>query len=128
VGAVLAAVQDRRSAMLHSDARALARLLDDQLVYTHSTGFKDDKSALIGKLDQEELVYVALDLGADEVRVHAQTAVVVGRMTATVIVKGEERSLATVRSRYSSLARGLEADGVSLHRRTVLSSQRGPRR
>lgn len=67
------------------------RLLDDRLVYTQSTGITDDKSALVAKLERGELVHVALDL--DEVRLHAQTAMVVGRMTATVIVEGEERSL-----------------------------------
>ena len=81
--------------MLGSNASALAQLLDDRLVYTHSTGVKDDKSALLGKIERGELVYVALDLDADEVRLHAQTAVIVGRMTATVIVEGEERSLST---------------------------------
>lgn len=69
------------------------RLLDDRLVYTQSTGITDDKSALVAELERGELVHVALDLDADEVRLHAQTAMVVGRMTATVIVEGEERSL-----------------------------------
>lgn len=88
-------MQHRRSAMLHADLSALAQLLDDRLAYTHSTGVRDDKPALLDKLQRKELVYLALDLHAEDVMVYDRTAVVVGRMTASVVVDGHERSLRT---------------------------------
>lgn len=95
VSNVLAALQRRRAAMLDGDVDALAQLLDDQLVYTHSTGVRDDKTTLLDKVHRGTLRYLTLDLVPDQVRVHGQAAVVAGHLTATVLVDGDRRSLST---------------------------------
>jgi len=95
--AVLACEEQRRCALLAADGAALDRLLDEALVFVHSTGVRDDRASYRAKVADRVIEYLELaflDLGVD---VRDGVAIVSGRMEARVRRDGQERP---VRSLY----------------------------
>jgi len=87
-------VLDRRvAAMLKNDFAALEALLDDALVYTHSSGRVETKAEFIAALRSGQLKYVAADLDDLRVRIYGSTALVTGHARMTVESGGRQRVL-----------------------------------
>lgn len=93
VRAVLDAEERRYAAMLAADLDALDRLLAEEVVYTHSSGVRDTKQDYLGKLSSGHYVYRRVEHPVDRVEVVGGTAVVVGRMSADVLVDGAPKTI-----------------------------------
>ena len=78
----------RYDAMMRADVESLARILDDQLVYTHSDGTSDDKQSYLDGVSSGKWVY--RDLIASELRMRLinDTAFVNGDIRLDVLIDG----------------------------------------
>ncbi len=68
----------RYKAMIESDAETLERLLGDGLVYTHSTGTADDKSAYLQGVRSGKFTYRRIERRREQIQVYDETAIVTG--------------------------------------------------
>ena len=93
-GQVRAAEDRRYAAMIAGDVAALAELLSDRAVYTHSDGHRDTRPELLGKIASGELVYHAIEHPVTEVIVLGDAALVIGEMHADISSAGSPRHLA----------------------------------
>jgi ketosteroid isomerase-like protein len=80
----------RLQAMVQVDAAVLDRILADDLVYTHTTGWVDTKAEFLAHLKSRELEYQSIHLEEAQVRVYGNAAVVTGRATMRVKSKRQE--------------------------------------
>ncbi|MBK1787168.1 DUF4440 domain-containing protein [Prauserella cavernicola] len=88
----LAEAQEQRyAAMAAGDADALALLLDDRLVYTHSRGDRDDKAAYLDRIRSGELLYGPITHREDPPLLLDGAAIVVGEMATEVRARGTTR-------------------------------------
>ncbi|SJM31125.1 nuclear transport factor 2 family protein [Mesorhizobium delmotii] len=78
--------QKRYSAMLASDVAALEDLLDDNLVYTHSFGERDDKAGYLEKVANRFFVYHEIHHSSERIIVRERCAIVAGTMRAKATV------------------------------------------
>ena len=90
----------RRVAMLASDIRRLQDLLDDSLIYLHSTGQRDSRVSFLGKLKEGQLRYDFLNFILESARSTDKFLLAQGRMEACIRVDGVERQ---VRSCYEAV-------------------------
>ena len=74
---VLAALDAYKQALMKKDAAALAKVVSDDLTYTHSSNLHQDKAALLASL-KENTVAEAIDFKDLKVRVYGNTALVKG--------------------------------------------------
>jgi len=93
VAEVLAAEDRRYEALLGPDLPTLERLLHDRLSYAHSSGVRDTKAEYLAKIESGYYDYSRSDHPVERVDVIGDTAVVVGRMNADLLVQGEPKSL-----------------------------------
>lgn len=77
---VTAAMESLRQAMLHKDATALDRLLNDDLMYTHSAGKVETKADVIKSIGGGKSIVEKLEFSNTTVRIHGTTALVNGRV------------------------------------------------
>jgi ketosteroid isomerase-like protein len=91
--AVLAAEDRRYQAMIDADLAALDELCADELSYAHSSGARDTKSEYLEKVRSGYYVYQRIDHPVDRVEVVGDAAIVVGRMTADLLVQGTPKSI-----------------------------------
>ncbi len=92
VAAAVRALELRRFALLAAgDHEAMAPLLADDLVYTHSNGRVDTKASYLAPLRAGTTRYVEYRPIELTVRVHGTAAILVGRAQARALVSGEER-------------------------------------
>src|SRR3954469_4467086 len=83
------AAEDRRyQAMINADLAALDQLCADELSYAHSSGARDPKSESLGSVRSGSNVSQRIDRPVDRVEVVGDAAIVVGRMTADLLVQG----------------------------------------
>jgi hypothetical protein len=87
---VLRTDEARYQAMIEGDFGRLERLLGDDLVYTHSVGTSDTKSAFLASQRAGRVRFKAAHRDATTVRVLGDTAILHGRVAVTVDVGGEE--------------------------------------
>lgn len=59
--------ESRRVAMLNADIESLRGLLSDDLVYTHSVGFKDSKREYVEKISKGVTLYSWLEFGLEKI-------------------------------------------------------------
>jgi hypothetical protein len=85
---VLAAEDLRYRAMVEADLETLDRLCADELSYAHASGVRDTKAEYLGKVRSGYYVYRRIDHPVERVEVLGDTAIVVGRMTADLVVDG----------------------------------------
>lgn len=98
VAEALRALEERRRlAMLAVDTAALRDILDEGLVYIHSTGARDSRSSYLDKLDEGAVRYEELSTEVVEIAVRERFALLRGIMTARV--RTPDRTLA-VASHY----------------------------
>jgi len=93
VAAVLAAEDERYRAMVDADLAALDRLCADELSYAHSSGARDTKAEYFAKVRSGYYVYRQVDHPVERVAVVGDTALVVGRMTADLLVDGVPKTI-----------------------------------
>lgn len=85
VAEALRALEERRRlAMLAADTAALRDILDEGLVYVHSTGTRDSRASYLGKLDDGAVRYEELSTEVVEIAVRERFALLRGTMTARV--------------------------------------------
>ena len=88
------ALEDKRcAAMTGRDADALAALLHDELVYTHSSAAVDDKAKYIDAIRSGRTRYHSIKRAEQRVRGYGDTALVTGRAEIEVDVNGQHKSL-----------------------------------
>lgn len=100
--ALRAADRRRREAMIAGDADALAALLDDALVWTHSSGKQDDKTSFLRKIAGGGTVYLELEVSDDTVTDAGEVLVHQGNLAGRAAVDGREKAL---RNRFLSVWR-----------------------
>lgn len=93
VAEVLAAEDRRYDALLGPDLPMLERLFHDRLSYAHSSGVRDTKAEYLAKIENGYYDYSRLDHPVERVDLIGDTAVVVGRMNADLLVEGTPKSL-----------------------------------
>ncbi|MCP5180187.1 MAG: nuclear transport factor 2 family protein [Pseudomonadales bacterium] len=96
----LAADTARRQAMVGQDVAALTALLDENLVWTHSSGRTDNRAAVIDSIASRSVVYHTLD--AEDIRVlpHGDVAILHGTINGHVSKDGAGKAL---RNRFLSV-------------------------
>jgi ketosteroid isomerase-like protein len=93
-GELIRSAEDRRyAAMVAADVDTLAGLLSDAVVYTHSSGSRDDKQTLLSKISDGSLVYVEVKHPVTQVIVLGEAVLVIGEMHADIVVGGQPRRL-----------------------------------
>ena len=88
-----AAEDARYRAMTSNDLAALAALLGDDLIYTHSSAVVDDKAAYLESLRSGNVKYLAAKRDGVTVRGYGDTAIVHGHAQIEAEIHGERRSL-----------------------------------
>ncbi|QRG06950.1 nuclear transport factor 2 family protein [Xanthobacter dioxanivorans] len=88
-------LEERRyAAMLDADIPTLDALLADQLVYTHSNATVDSKASYLAKVADKYFDYLEITHPEEQIIRHGSTVLVIGRMTARVLMEGKtERRL-----------------------------------
>ncbi|WP_189510069.1 nuclear transport factor 2 family protein [Mesorhizobium sp. M1D.F.Ca.ET.043.01.1.1] len=85
--------QKRYSAMLASDVATLEDLLDDDLVYTHSFGERDDKAGYLKKVANRFFIYHEIHYSSERIVVRDSCAIVAGIMRAKATVGNAAREI-----------------------------------
>lgn len=85
--------QRRRDAMIAADAQALGGLLADDLVWTHSSGGRDDKAAFLERIAAATTRYLELTVSDDAVSEHPTLLLHHGTLTGRAVVNGQEKAL-----------------------------------
>lgn len=80
----------RFQAMTAADLPALERLLADDLVYTHASGWRQSKAEFLASLRTGELVYHSFASESQQAKVYGGTMLVTGRASGKVRSRGEE--------------------------------------
>lgn len=93
---ITALESERFRLMLAREAGALERLMDDDLVYTHSFGDRDSKASYMEKFRQGHFDYHEIDHRIDGIVVRGEAAIVNGLMSAAATIGGEARTLRNV--------------------------------
>jgi ketosteroid isomerase-like protein len=99
---VLAAEDQRFTAMCHADTAALGRLLAADLTYTHTDGEQNTKDDFLRLLTSGALRYDSIAPEGRQVRVFESTAIVTGRSAMQVESGGHAASF---RIRYLAVYR-----------------------
>ena len=85
-------LEDQRiQAFLDADTDALERILSDDFTFIHTSTNVDSKQRFIERLLTGVLQYDSLTTESVQVRVYGPAAVVIGRATMQVTVRGEQR-------------------------------------
>jgi ketosteroid isomerase-like protein len=79
---VLSVMAAYKQALMKKDATALARILSDDLTYTHSSNLHQDKAAVLALLNGKSVVE-AMDFKDMKVRVYGNSAVVTADVDTT---------------------------------------------
>jgi ketosteroid isomerase-like protein len=82
----------RYAAMLGKDIPVLERLLDDKLIYMHSTGVADTKSSYIEGLRTGVWDYRAIDRSELQYQVDGDVVLVFGKLAIQMITRGVHKS------------------------------------
>ena len=93
VADVLEAEERRYRAMVGSDLPALEALCHERLSCAHSSGARDTKAEYLRKVGSGYYVYRRIDHPVERVEVVGDTALVVGRMTADLVVDGTPKTI-----------------------------------
>ncbi len=90
---VLAREAQRCEALLAADVDALDGLLSERLVFAHATAKYEDKASLLQKMGAGTIVYKTLDVTEQRVIDLGDSALLLSRLTADVLVGGQARSI-----------------------------------
>jgi ketosteroid isomerase-like protein len=84
---------ERYAAMLARDLKTLERLLDEQLVYMHSSGVADSKRSYLTGLREGVWDYQRIARTEQSVKVSGDTALVFNRLAISIKVRGVQKDL-----------------------------------
>src|SRR5687768_8696611 len=84
---------ERYQAMLAGDADALERLLDPELVYTHSSGVADTRQSYIEGVRSKLWEYQDISRTDETIVVRGDAALVFNRLRIRINVRGAPRQL-----------------------------------
>ena len=84
---------ERYAAMVAKDVKALERLLDEQLVYMHSSGVADSKQSYLSGLRDGVWDYQRIVRTEQTVKVSGDTALVFNRLAISIKVRGVQKEL-----------------------------------
>ncbi|RBP11375.1 uncharacterized protein DUF4440 [Roseiarcus fermentans] len=93
-------VERRRcKALMDGDVEALGSLLSDDLVHIHLTGKIDDKAGYLSGF-KSKFIFKDVERGPLDIRVWDECAVMIGRLTQTIVVRetGERHDIRAVTS------------------------------
>lgn len=93
LAALRAADEARKRAMVALDVAALGALLDDGLLYMHSSGVTDDKSSYLDGVRGKVWEYKTIRTEDERITLRGDTATVFCRMMISLLVKGEPRTV-----------------------------------
>lgn len=85
---LLSLEQKRCEALLAADIPALDKLLSRRLVFTHANALSDTKETFLEKMRQGRIVYVRLEVTESRVIELKESAILLCRMTAELLVAG----------------------------------------
>jgi ketosteroid isomerase-like protein len=88
--AVLKIEQQWEDALINSDVAALERIYDDSLIYTHSNGSVDNKSAYVGNIKSGVTKYQSMKRDDIKVNVYGNTALVTCHWEVHVLNRGNK--------------------------------------
>ncbi|MGD8832192.1 MAG: nuclear transport factor 2 family protein [Pseudomonadales bacterium] len=91
--ALLDADARRRAAMIAGDVQALGELLDDDLVWTHSSGRTDDKAAFLSGIASGTVSYHALDVDDVTLLQRGDVFILHGTLHGRASRDGQEKAL-----------------------------------
>ena len=80
----------RFRALTEADVPALERLLSDDLIYTHASGWRQTKAEFLASIRSGELLYHSFASDHVNVRGYGNVVLVTGRASAKVRAKGQE--------------------------------------
>lgn len=87
-------LEDQRyQAVLEQDFDRFESLCHERLVYSHSGGNRDSLDSYLRKLRSGDLRYHRIDHITENVQIVGGTALVLGKMAATVTVRGQQKTL-----------------------------------
>ena len=85
---LLSLEQKRCEALLAADIPVLDKLLSQRLVFTHANALSDTKETFLEKMRQGRIVYVRLEVTESRVIELNESAILLCRMTAELLVAG----------------------------------------
>jgi len=88
--AVLKLEQQWEDALIKSDVAALERIYDDSLIYTHSSGGVDNKSAYVDAIKSGVTKYQSMKRDDIKVNVYGNTALVTCHWEVHVLARGNK--------------------------------------
>jgi ketosteroid isomerase-like protein len=103
VDEVRAAIDQRGAAMVGADIKAIAALLDERCVYTHSSGVTDTRDTYIAALNKKEYTYHSVKM------VEVDHSIVIGDL---VILNSVMAVSMTVKSTGQSISRNIQVTEV----------------
>ena len=93
----VAALEDRRfAAMQAADLATLEALFDDALVYTHSSGARDDRTAYLKGIRDGVFRYHAIEVSDRVVRMFGDTALVFAHVVTRLTTRGIDKTIDNV--------------------------------
>jgi ketosteroid isomerase-like protein len=87
---IRAAETSRFRALTEADLPALERVLSDDLIYTHTSGWRQTKAEFLASVRSGELLYHSFASDGLRIRVFGSTVLVTGHAAAKVRAKGQE--------------------------------------
>ncbi len=85
--------EERYAAMLGKDVARLERLLDEDLVYMHSSGVADTRESYLRGLKDGVWDYLRISRTEQTVKVKGETALVFNRLAISIKVRGALKEL-----------------------------------
>ncbi len=92
-GTIRRAEDERYAAMLAGDVAALERLLDPDLVYTHSSATADSKASYIDGVRSGRWRYRTIERSEETIVVRENAALVFNRARIDILIGGEPKAL-----------------------------------
>jgi ketosteroid isomerase-like protein len=106
VDEVRLAIAKRGAAMVAANVDAIASLLDDRCIYTHSSGLSDTKASYVAALRKQEYTYHSVDM------VEVDHSIVLPNL---VILNSVMKVAMTVKSTGQSVSRAIKVTEVWTH-------------
>jgi hypothetical protein len=86
---VLDAQSARFSAMMEADVEKLDKMLADELTYTHTSGWIENKSGYLKTVESKKIDYLSMITRDVNVRIYDETAVVTGLVDVKLNYEGK---------------------------------------
>ena len=83
----------RRDAMISGNSRDLGATLSDDLVWTHSSGRTDDKTAILNALETRSVIYESLQVEDVTISEHGEIFICHGVLNGKVVKDGAGKTL-----------------------------------